>query len=314
MRFVLFLLVFIISCGKSEKKDPVEPAPDLLEPVIKRRDLYLSLQKTALNEYGYAHAKCDSLGFTSLCKAAGGCPDADIFLSEDNGRWYRSPEKDCFDKGESKSDFSKDMALMLFIYLYELSKTDNQKAKEAVQRFSDYVKANNYVMGRPTDNAEGLSRVVMSPGLIVTMERLSAKLNGQPYEDKPQTRDVILPIINKGFQAHLDVLGIWLDGELRGNITDTDKRVLEKQVERQPLNAIFRAVHSLYGNGDQSKTLELLNSDRLFPADRLPESRDRCEEYIFQRDDGDDWLPCDKGETHDAVDYLVAGYLAGLWN
>lgn len=313
MKIMFLFLVMLISCGKSEKKDPVAPAPDLLEPVIKRRDLYLSLQKTALNEHGYAHAKCDSLGFTSLCKAAGGCPDADIFLSEDNGRWYRSPEKDCFDKGESKSDFSKDMALMLFIYFYELSKTDSQKAKEAVQRFSDYVKANNYVMGRPTDNAEGLSRVVMSPGLIVTMERLSAKLNGQPYQEQ-KPRDLIPIIINKGFQAHLDVLGIWLDGELRGNITDTDKRVLEKQVERQPLNALFRAVYSLYGNGDQSRTLELLNSEKLFPSDRLPESRDRCEEYIFQRDDGDDWLPCDKGETHDAVDYLVAGYLAGLWD
>jgi hypothetical protein len=306
-------MCLLFSCGKkTDKKDPVEPAPDLLQPILERRDVYLSLQKTALNEFGYAHAKCDSLGFTSLCKAAGGCPDADIFLSEDNGRWYRSPEKDCFDKGESKSDFSKDMALMLFIYIYELSKTDNQNAKEALQRFSDYVKGNNYVMGRPTDNAEGISRVLMSPGLIASMERLSAKLNGQPYQEQ-QKRDVILPIINKGFQAHLDVLGIWLDGELRGNITETEKRVLEKQVERQPRNAIFRAVYSLYGNGDQSETLRLLSDEKIFPADRLPESRDRCEEYVFQRDDSDDWLPCDKGEIHDAVDFLVAGYMAEIW-
>jgi len=306
---ILIMSCLVFACGKNEKKEPQAPDEDLKGKALEKRQLYLSLQDQVLNADGYAHDKCDSLGFTSLCKAAGGCDRADIFASEDNGRWYRSPEKDCFDKGESKSDFSKDMALMLFIYIHQLSETEKVKAAEAITRFRDYVKANDHIMGRPTDNAEGLSRVVMSPGLILTMERLYGKLTGASALEAE--RD-ILPIINKGFQAHLDVLGIWLDGQLTGKINDAEKTILKKQAERQPRNALFEAAWSLYRDGNQTRTLELLNDESLFPSDRLPGSIDRCEEYVFQRDDGSDWQPCEEAETHDAVDYLMALYIAGF--
>lgn len=299
-----YLLIFLlVSCSKSEKKES-PPAPDAL---LAKRDLYLSLQSQALNEHGYAHDKCDSLGFTALCKAAGGCPDADLFASEDNGRWYRSPEKDCFDKGESQSDFSKDMALMLFVQLYR------NKDLPALARFKAYVDANRYVLGRPTDTAEGISRVIMSPGLILTMERLYKHLSGSWSGTPIPAENQALPVINRGFLAHLDVLKIWLDGELTGATDDVADFVLRSQVERQPKNAIFQAAYHAYRDGDQSKTVDVLLDESLFPSDRLPGSQDRCEEYLFQRDYGDDWKPCEKGETHDAVDFLVAGMIAGFW-
>lgn len=299
----LLILFLLVSCTKSEKKEPLS-APDAL---LEKRDLYLSLQLQALNEHGYAHDKCDSLGFTALCKAAGGCPAADLFASEDNGRWYRSPEKDCFDKGESRSDFSKDMALMLFVQLYR----NNDLLTLA--RFKTYVEANRYVLGRPINTAEGISRVIMSPGLILTMERLYKHLSDSWSGTPIPAENQALPVINRGFLAHLDVLKIWLDGELTGATDDVADFVLRSQVERQPKNAIFQAAYHAYRDGDQSKTVEILFDESLFPSDRLPGSQDRCEEYLFQRDYGDDWKPCEKGQTHDAVDFLVAGMIAGFW-
>lgn len=299
----LLILFLLVSCNKSEKKEPLS-APDAL---LEKRDLYLSLQSQALNEHGYAHDKCDSLGFTALCKAAGGCPDADLYSSEDNGRWYRSPEKDCFDKGESRSDFSKDMALMLFIQIYR----NNDLL--ALVRFKNYVEENRYILGRPTNTAEGISRVIMSPGLISTMERLYKHLSDSWSGTPIPAENQALPVINRGFLAHLDVLKIWLDGELTGATDDVADFVLRSQVERQPKNAIFQAAYHAYRDGDQSKTVEILLDESLFPSDRLPGSQDRCEEYLFQRDYGDDWKPCEKGETHDAVDFLVAGMIAGFW-
>jgi hypothetical protein len=306
--YFIFLLFFIFSCSKSEKKDSISIPKDVEASLIEKKDFYLSVQSQALNEHGYAHEKCDSLGFTALCKAAGGCKDADLFKSETEGRWFRSPEKDCFDKGESQSDFSKDMALMLFVYLHK------SKDLAALARFKSYVEANNYVMGRPTNTPEGLSRVVMSPSLILTMERLyknlSGSWSGKPIPVKPAEA---LPIINRGFLAHLDVLSIWLNAELTEGTSDLDDFVLRSQVERQPKNAFFEAVYHAYRDGDQSSALEILADEKLFPSDRLPATKDRCEEYLFQRDYGEDWKPCEKIEVHAAVDYLFAGYVMGIW-
>jgi hypothetical protein len=286
----MFLMLFV-SCKKSERKDQVSISDDLREKVKAKRNLYLSLQHEALNEHGYAHKKCDSIGFTALCKASQGCKDANLYASEDNGRWYRSPEKDCFDKGESKSDISKDMALMLFIAFYETKDLD------ALHRFRSYAEANNYIMGRPSDNAEGISRVLMTPGLILTMQRLDKKLSGLEVPADPDDSDRALPVINKGFQAHLDILSIWLNGELTGKVSSSDQFVLRSQVERQPRNALFQAVYHLYEDGDQTKAFEILADENLFPSDRLPTSKDRCEEYLFQRDFGADWQSCDEEQV-----------------
>lgn len=302
-----FLAVTLLfACAKKNERKVA--AEDLdVSALLEKRDVYLSLQREALDSHGYAHAKCDSLGFTALCKAAGGCVDADLFASEDSGRWYRSPEKDCFDLGQSKSDFSKDMTLMLFVYFWETREQDSTKA--AISRFRDYVKSTNYVLGRPTDTAEGLSRVLMSPSLISLLE----KLHGSGLSELPAPSDSALVT---GFEAHLEVLSIWLSGELSGGrINSIDKSTLRKQVERQPGNAIFQAVHHLYTNADMSEVASILSDERLFPSGRLPSSADRCEEYLFQRDNlPKDWEPCpEENEIHDAVDFLVAGHLAGFW-
>jgi hypothetical protein len=52
--------------------------------------------------------------------------------------------------------------------------------------------------------------------------------------------------------------------------------------------------------------------ETLFPSDRLPQPKDRCEEYLWQRDDlPKDWAACDTIGVHDGVDFLIAAKIAG---
>ncbi len=109
MRYLFLIIMLMFSCQKRQ-----EHKPSIVQPAIAQKaELYKSLHR------GWAHDKCDSLGFTSLCKLAGGCSEADVMQAEgEPGRWYRSPEKNCYDLGQSASDISKDMLTMLFPLLY----------------------------------------------------------------------------------------------------------------------------------------------------------------------------------------------------
>jgi hypothetical protein len=92
----------------------------------------------------------------------------------------------------------------------------------------------------------------------------------------------------------------------------TDYETLRRYVEESPRNALMHALYHKYKDGDQSKTIAILMDETLFPSDRLPHPKDRCEEYLWQRDDlPKDWQPCDKQGVHDGVDFLLAAFVAG---
>lgn len=302
LRF-LVLLALLVGCGPLKKKHDDNPTSSPTDILIAKRNIYAALSNDQGDKYGYVHEKCDSVGFTSLCKSARGCAKADIFASEDNGRWYRSPSHDCF-PAESKSSISKDMFIMLFHYVWELGKTDKERARNALVRLEAYGKAHDWVMGDPSDTVEGASRVLLTPTLISMVYDMLDRLKMvQPtlgiFEDVG---------INKGFQAHLDVLRIYLTGQIYNAINDLDLRVLKGQVEREPGNALFQAVLHRYTDGDQTRAIELLLDESHFPSNSLPTSVQHCTEYLFQRDSGGgDWAPCpDEGKTHSGTDFIFA--------
>ncbi len=280
---IKLLLTFIIlsSCQKHK-----EHSPQVIEPAIAAKAaLYKSLHK------GWAHDKCDSLGFTSLCKLAGGCESADIFQAEgDAGRWYRSPEKDCYDLGQSASDISKDMFVMLFPYLY---KTGN---KAALTRIYDYAKANGNVMGRGP-----LSRTLLVPPMILMLQEMLGHFGVVVSDTKEK----------KGYEKHLDVISWYTQSMVRGGMDMTDYEQLRKYVDAEPRNALFQALYHKFKDGNQSAAIAILMDEKLFPSDRLPTAQDRCEEYLWQRNGGSDWEPCEREKLHDGVDFLIAAYIAG---
>jgi len=289
VKHIILSVMLFSSCGKHEAKKP--HGVDLA--VVAKASLYKSLHK------GWAHSKCDSLGFTALGKLAGGMSDVTITDAEavaEPGRWYRSPEQDCFDLGQSASDISKDMLVMLLPYLF--ASGDQANLKEMYQ----YGKSKGWVMGRGP-----ISRTIITPPIIYKLQVMINKVEpvSVPVE--------ILSVAKAGFEKHLDVINWMTEALVNGGLSTSDYEQLRQYSEAEPRNALMSALYHKFKDGDQTLTLEILLDETLFPKDRLPTPRDRCEEYLWQRDSAPkDWAPCDKEGTHDGVDFLIAAYVAGL--
>lgn len=298
LRNICFLMVLFLnfSCGKKRELASFV-SPKAIDLQIKTKaELYKSLHR------GWANKKCDSLGFTALCKLSGGCEEANLFDAEGSaGRWYRSPERDCFDLGESKSDISKDMFVMMTPYLLISGDV------AAFKRIVSYAERNAFVMGRGVP-----SRTVMAPDMYAFFKEITLNSKSQIFFMNDLDFDDVT------FRDHLDVIWAIAKAIRNGGISRADLDNVSRLRSINPRNALFQAVYHGYTDGDQSETLVILKDDTLFPASRLPSTLDRCEEYLWQRDqDGSsrDWLPCprDDGsfEVHDGVDFLLASWIAG---
>jgi hypothetical protein len=284
-KLLLFSCIFLASgCKGKSQKDPWQKD----QTIADKAALYISLQKS------WAHG-CDGVGFEALCKLAGGCKGSDIFQAEgEPGRWYRTPAKTCFDNGESKSDISKDMFVMLFPYLYA---TGNQ---DALSRIHEYGRSHNWIMGRGP-----LSRTFLSPPLALFLGEMLRREVVIDNQEETATEKA-------GYEKHLDVIFWMTQAMVRGHMQATDYELLRKYAEDQPRNALVQALRSKYQDGDQAKAIAILKDETLFPSTRLPTSLDRCEIYLWQRDDEPkDWGPCDAGRTHDGTDFILAAWVAG---
>lgn len=299
MKFIIALSILLTSCGYFKRKHEEAKTINPLEQLHEKTILYRSLNKNVGDAHGYIGGKCDSGGFTSLCKVGGGCGRADIFASESKtepGRWYRNPDQNCF-PSESRTDDSNDQALMRLIYFVSIDH------KEAAKREKDYLEKNSWVLGRHDGSGEGVSATQFA--------YFNALIDWVGGKSLTQTTDEIG--ILTGYRGHLQVLSILLNGMIHGAINDIEMSILRKQADRQPRNALYHAALHKYTDGVQDQALSILLDEKLFPADRLPQSSDRCEEYLFQRDDEPrDWAPCEDGKTHSGTDLMFTAYVLGV--
>ena len=281
------LASFVLAgCGKVEEK----PLPAIPQQLAEKVAIYKRLQPDFLDEFGWAHEKCDSVLFTSLCVAAGGCPDANIYDAESTaepGRWYRHKLHDCYDLGESASDISKDMFAGLAFVLDEAAK----------ERVKQYGEANDWIMGRGP-----VSRTYLTIPLRWIFTGWPVSTNNDSWIPFP---------INTGYRAHLDVLSILLRADARGQkTTPLELKYLKLQSERVPTNALFHAAYHRFLDGNQSVAMSILLDERWFPANKLPTDANYCTDYLWQRDEPKDIEPCENGKRKDATDFLFAAWVA----
>lgn len=164
--------------------------------------------------------------------------------------------------------------------------------------------AHTWIMGDAIDARTLISRVVMTPELVDLAYALKEKLS--LVQQDPQSDDAFY--INKGFQAHLDVIKIILTGCARGTVSAIQASILKAQANRQPSNALYVAAASRYGKANPEDAADFLLDSHHFPSSRLPSKAEHCEPYLFQRDaNSADWEPCGTAEElHDGTDFVVA--------
>lgn len=286
------ICLFTLSCGgkKEDLKPTTTDTTKLEEKYAVYRDLAASYTKATS---GFVTDSCDSLLFTGLYYAV----DKSVAITnakDSVGKWHRRdlalPE--CY-PDESASEISKDMYIGLLWGIWA------NRDLELLRGIIEYGDANDWRMGDGDP-----SRTVMSPALVSTVYLMSEAMG----DDDPRSATGFPILINNdltGFQAHLQVLHIALRGEMAKAVTEDQLEALKVQAERQPKNALFNAFYDRYNLGDQSKAIASLMDETQWPALELPSGEEHCEFWLWQRDDGADWEPCD-APPHSGADWLFA--------
>lgn len=315
MSMIAFLCIITLgfACGPwkkdNEKKEVL--ITEKLQAVKSRQMFYCDeAVKRYKEKKGLIH-ECDSVLFASLLGVACNGVDIQPFEKEQTGQMCRDWECDCYVHGRaengSKSGYSKDMNQGV---QYNMAK---KPVPDLIDRIVGYLKDNNLIMCQAVDSATFASRCVMPPKTysrwidIQDKTSFRANLTGSPDDS----------LFGKtGFEAHLAVLGVLIEGEIYGAISDISKKELKTQAKREDQNALYQAAHALYESGDMNTAADLWLDQ--CPAGRLPNNhQDYCTSYRYQRDrikDGNinpDWLPC-PGETyheHPGVDCAFAAHL-----
>lgn len=305
MNKILFTAVFlaVCSCGSHRRHEQETKPIDKLEMLREKHDLYLRLSTEQVDEHGWLKDfSCDGLLFNSLFAISGGKPDIMLGRGEP-AIWYRSWQHDCF-PGHSRSSISRDMFAGLFLWIW------TEKRKDLIEEIIDHGESNtNSVGGWVMGEGDPFTTNIRAAGQTLAYE-MRYQWGGADHAKR------YLPIPHfdvKGFEAHLQVLDILLVGLLRG-LSKTDLKRLQWHVENEPRNALFQAVLHKFSDGDQSAAIESLLDTSLFPEKRLPSSAERCEPYLWQRDErtgsgslNPDWLPCTgRNRIFGGVDFLFA--------
>jgi hypothetical protein len=286
----LLLIVLLVSCGAHK------PHAASTITLQEKGDFYAgkTLEKARLS--GFVHSKCDDLLFNCLGYFSGVVLDYSEYERGD-GRVYRDRDHSCFDLGLSGSDFSQDTMKGWELCLIK------GKDLDRTNRTIKYLEDNYYIMG-----GGDISRTFMSPSQMKQLYAVRDYVStGKPTSLAARDDSADGVFVKTGFEAHLQVLGIYIDSIVYGSVSDMDLSILKSQAERQPRNALFQAMYHRFTDGDQSAATGILMDTNLFPNDRMPNEKDRSEDYLWQRDDDQrDWGAGDGEAEHFGVDFLFA--------
>lgn len=217
--------------------------------------------------------RCDAMIWTGKYAATGalGVNVLAAEYPENPGKFGRRPAPWCWtpedgDQG-SKTTWSRDMAVAgLFPYAWMTQKRD------ILERHANYGKEHGWQMGDPIDDG----RTIYSPSLRGLLFKAIHGLGG------PVDNNALWPTLYPSglvdYQAHLLVMGIWLQGEIAATlneadavprrpapgesalqISDTMYQRLEEQAAREPLCPLFQTVYGFY-SGNLSPAIDTLLS------------------------------------------------------
>lgn len=314
---ILASILALAGCAALQKdnhpKDP--PASPVGDEVRAQLQAYRPLIKAQADSYGLARlggSIGDSALFSCLAYAAGALDFDPAILFTADGKPIRHPE---IAPGKSATPISKDMMNGIMWCLHTLGKRDKDHALDLVSKWIAFGKAHSsgvsvgWFFCTEDDKAaykindqDWLGKCLALPAVVKDIYRV-AKEVGYPCDQDCQAWMAVgsnVPSDNDGFLRHLAVTTTTRNGLVEGGINDNSlKIVLENAAKAQPRNALYQGAYHLFGDGDQTKALALLEDPNFFPPGVLPTKNQFCTPYIFQRDDDSqsekaepDWMPC----------------------
>lgn len=267
-----------------------------IQQLKKKHELYSELcQSTEMDKNGFVDYKyCDSLLFSCLTNIGIGKKFNVRAAQDKSGAWLRRPLEhgSCWPEG-SGSSISRDMFTGLIFYIWR------SKDLDLANELFDYGQKNNWIMGQGD-----VARIYFTPRLQATLSEIIYRLGGKNRFIRRHIPQMFTK--TEGFAAHLDVLHMRLREELLGK--QIYKKMYKYHANRQPQNPLFKILAGQY-----QSALNLLLDDKYFPNNRLPNTKDRRESWITQRD-MDNWhyAPVPEDEptvNHHGGDFLFASHL-----
>jgi hypothetical protein len=282
MKNLLLTLCLVLPACAKARDLPERPAPDAR--LQAKYEVYKELAPADAHE-----DDCDGLLFRSLLESGAQRGGFDIEQwRDDNGKWHRNPTKKC------ERATSRDMVMGAMWYFWSHDRVD---LAEDTWHYD----------GRFIMDQRDWTISQLYPDSIATLAVLINKLGGHDHNQRQFTPPCVGTL--SGFRAHLQSLTIGLRA-LMGKGDDGAYECIKRMVDRQPNNAFYQAIKGLY-TGDQSAATELLLNEQWWPADRLPTSKERCEPWLVQRDEGRDWLPCPReNKVHSGGDFVISAAIA----
>lgn len=276
----LILALLLTACSRT----PLPSAPQPSQALTDKDDLYRNMIYPMEDMFG---GNCDGLLFASLTAAGAGIVFDVAKWQGADGKWYRSPKHDACDPT------SRDMIQGLMWYLW------STKDVARAEALFEYGLKHWFVMD---DRDPSIS--YLWEDIQFTLALMIHRMGGKDYT----VWRFPTPCVGflSGFTAHLQSLTIGLRA-LMGWGDKLNEKCITEMVERHPTNAFFQAIKGIY-TGDQAPATALLLNESYWPADRLPASKDRCTDWLNQREDAPrDWAPCpEEAKTHSGGDFLSA--------
>lgn len=265
----LTLTLLILSACAPAKNRSVEPTEDDRLDLVKKRysELLTEAEELRSADGWLVFDDCDSILWSGKYAASLYVEGVDLSASEydGDGRFYRRPVKACWDGEDqgSKTTWSRDMGLgLIYGAVY-------QGRLDILERHAAYGEKKKWLMGEPF--ADG--RVLYTPSIIGLLYQGIYFLGGE--DNAARKTPNVYPAGLKDFQAHLQVLDIYLRGYVELGIRDAMLDRLKEHSEREPKNPFYAAVYSRY-TGDYDKAVELCLGEDVGEYVRCEEFR-RCQ-------------------------------------
>lgn len=259
LRFVALVAAccVIAQCNVGQRQSPKDASPrDERVDLLREKEVLVlaELADASDKATGWPSAvDCDALLWAGLAAAVGA--PVDIAQAEYSpGEMHRRPRPPCWtpDGGDqgSKSSISRDMLLGYLWALWERADVG------AMQRLASYGEEHSWVMGGGDP-----ARIGMGPNLKGLLGRMLEKVRGgtRDYRLLPTT---YLPG-GKDYERHLAMLGLLLEGEVKGGLYQAELAALEAVADDHD-DALASAARGSY-SGDMTRALELLLSDAYAP-------------------------------------------------